>query len=80
MTYFLRSIFDQREARPERDAAMREVEVAVREVIEQQQAVELSPQKTHVRRLQHQFAEGYGLTTESTGAEPHRRVVIYPAR
>ena len=79
MTYFLRSIFDQRASRPERDAAMREVEVAVREVIEQQQAVELSPQKTQVRRLQHQFAEGYGLTTESTGAEPHRRVVIYPA-
>ncbi len=80
MTYILRSIFDRKESRPDRDDAMREVEVAVREVMDQNQAVELSPQRTHVRRLQHQFAEGYGLNTESTGSEPHRRVVIYPAR
>ncbi len=79
MTYFLRAIFERQEPRPERDAAMREAELAVHEVIQQQHAVELSPQKTAVRRLQHQFAEGYGLTTKSTGAEPHRRVVIYPA-
>jgi stage III sporulation protein SpoIIIAA len=79
ITYFLRSITDQRGPHPERDAAMREVELAVRDVMENQHAVELSPQKTSVRRLQHQFAEGYGLNTESTGAEPQRRVVIYPA-
>ena len=80
MTYFLRSIFEKRDTRPERDAAaMREVEQAVREVMAQKQAIALAPQNTYVRRLQHQFAEGYGLTTESTGAEPNRRVVIYPA-
>jgi hypothetical protein len=79
MTYFLRSIADQRGPQPERDAAMREVELAVRDVMENKHAVELSPQKTSVRRLQHQFAEGYGLNTESTGSEPQRRVVIYPA-
>ena len=80
MTYLLRSLFERKESKPDRDEAMREVEVAVREVMNQKQAVELSPQRTHVRRLQHQFAEGYGLTSESTGSEPHRRVVIYPAR
>ena len=78
MSYFLRSIFEKREIQPNRDAAMREVEQAVRDVMSQQQAVTLAPQNNHVRRLQHQFAEGYGLTTESTGAEPNRRVVIYP--
>ncbi len=78
MTYFLRSISEQRGPQPERDVAMREVELAVRDVMENKHAVELSPQKTYVRRLQHQFAEGYGLNTESTGAEPQRRVVIYP--
>ena len=79
ITYFLRSIADQREPQPERDAAMREVELAVRDVMENRRPVELAPQKTSVRRLQHQFAEGYGLNTESTGSEPRRRVVIYPA-
>jgi stage III sporulation protein SpoIIIAA len=78
MSYFLRSIFEKRETQPNRDAAMREVERAVQEVMAQRQAVALAPQNNHVRRLQHQFAEGYGLTTESTGAEPNRRVVIYP--
>ncbi len=78
MSYFLRSIFEKREIQPNRGAAMREVEQAVRDVMSQQQAVALTPQNNHVRRLQHQFAEGYGLTTESTGAEPNRRVVIYP--
>jgi stage III sporulation protein SpoIIIAA len=80
MTYVLRSIFEKRDTRPERDAAaMREVEQAVREVMAQKQAIALAPQNTYVRRLQHQFAEGYGLTTASTGSEPNRRVVIYPA-
>ena len=79
MTYFLRSLFDRRDAKPDRDAAMREVERAVHDVIDLKQPVELAPQNTYVRRLQHQYAEGYGLTTESTGADPHRRVVIFPA-
>ena len=78
ITYFLRSIFDQREVRPGQDDAMREVELAVHEVMAEGHPVELSPQKSYTRRLQHQFAEGYGLTTESTGAEPHRHVVLYP--
>ena len=78
MTYFLRSVFDKREPRPEQEGAMREVELAVHKVIAQGQPVELAPQRSYVRRLQHQFAEGYGLTTESTGAEPNRRVVIHP--
>ena len=51
---------------------------AIREVLEQSQPVELTPQNNYLRRLQHQLAERYGLTTESKGVEPHRRVVIYP--
>jgi predicted RNA-binding protein Jag len=57
---------------------MREAEVAIREVLEQSQPVELTPQNNYLRRMQHQLAERYGLTTESKGAEPYRRVVIYP--
>lgn len=79
MTQFLRSIFTTREPTPGQEEAMREVELAVHKVLEERHPVELAPQNTYVRRLQHQFAEGYGLTTESTGADPYRRVVIYPA-
>ena len=57
---------------------MREAEAAIYEVLQQAQPVELSPQNNYVRRLQHQLAERYGLTTESKGVEPSRRVVIYP--
>jgi predicted RNA-binding protein Jag len=41
--------------------------------------VELSPQDSFVRRLQHEVAERAGLVSESKGREPFRRVVIYPS-
>ncbi|MGQ4807171.1 hypothetical protein NKDENANG_00515 [Candidatus Entotheonellaceae bacterium PAL068K] len=78
MVSFLRSVFDRRMPRQGEEAALREAKVAIREAMEQARPVELMPQRTSVRRLQHQLAEGYGLTTQSTGAEPYRRVVIYP--
>jgi stage III sporulation protein SpoIIIAA len=78
MEQTLRLIFDRSERRASDASAMREAEVAIREVLEQSQPVELTPQNNYLRRLQHQLAERYGLTTESKGMEPHRRVVIYP--
>jgi hypothetical protein len=82
MEQFLRTIFDKREPRWGQramdEAALREVEVAIHEVMEQARPVELSPQNTYVRRLQHQLVERYGLSTESKGSDPYRRVVIYP--
>jgi stage III sporulation protein SpoIIIAA len=50
----------------------------VDEALDQGHPVELSPQNNHLRRLQHQIIERYGLTSESKGEEPYRRVVIYP--
>jgi stage III sporulation protein SpoIIIAA len=78
MEQTLRLIFDRGDRRSSDASAMREAEVAIREVLEQSQPVELTPQNNYLRRLQHQLAERYGLTTESKGVEPHRRVVIYP--
>ena len=40
-------------------------------------AVELTPQNAYIRRLQHQMAQRYNLTSRSQGREPHRRVMIY---
>jgi stage III sporulation protein SpoIIIAA len=78
MEQTLRLVFDRNDRRSSDASAMREAEVAIREVLEQSQPVELMPQNNYLRRLQHQLAERYGLTTESKGVEPHRRVVIYP--
>ncbi|MBJ7608559.1 MAG: AAA family ATPase [Candidatus Dormibacteraeota bacterium] len=41
--------------------------------------VELAPQNSYVRRLQHQLVERHDLTARSTGDEPHRRLVILGA-
>jgi stage III sporulation protein SpoIIIAA len=78
MEQTLRLVFDRGERRSNDASAIREAEVAIREVLEQSQPVELTPQNNYLRRLQHQLAERYGLSTESKGVEPHRRVVIYP--
>jgi stage III sporulation protein SpoIIIAA len=79
MENFLRSAFSVGDHLEGDDAALREVEDAIDEVLEQRHPVELSPQNNYLRRLQHQIVERYGLTSESKGAEPYRRVVIYPS-
>jgi stage III sporulation protein SpoIIIAA len=78
MENFLRAVFSAEDHLAGDDAALREVEEAIDEAMEQKHPVELSPQNNHLRRLQHQIIERYGLTSESRGEEPYRRVVIYP--
>lgn len=75
---FLYSIFSEKGLRNEEDTALQETDAAISKVLEHGQPVELSPQNTYVRRLQHQMARRHGLSTESTGTKPFRRVVIYP--
>jgi stage III sporulation protein SpoIIIAA len=78
METFLSSIFGVNDPTAGDEEALREVEEAVDQVLEQGGPVELSPQNNHLRRLQHQIVERYGLTSQSKGEEPYRRVVIYP--
>ena len=40
-------------------------------------SIELTPQNAYIRRLQHQMAQRYNLTSRSQGREPYRRVRIY---
>jgi len=61
-----------------REAALRETEEAIGLVMEQSEAVELSPQNAYIRRLQHQMAERANLVSRSRGREPYRRVRLYP--
>jgi stage III sporulation protein SpoIIIAA len=78
MENFLREIFGPRDYAAGDDPALKEVEEAVIEVIDQQRPKELSPQPRHVRKMQHLYIERSGLASESKGHEPLRRVVIYP--
>jgi stage III sporulation protein SpoIIIAA len=75
---FLRSFFQIEEQVDGEEAAMLAAEKAVSEVFEKGNPVELSPQAPHLRALQHQLAQRYGLLTESKGRDPFRRVIIFP--
>ncbi len=57
--------------------ALREAEIAASRVINSREAVELSPQSSYIRRLQHLIAQRSDLSSASLGQEPNRRVRIY---
>jgi stage III sporulation protein SpoIIIAA len=58
--------------------AMLEAEQAINQVINgERSTIELAPRDSYVRRLQHQLAERYNVSSESRGREPNRRVKIY---
>lgn len=57
---------------------MLETEVAISQLINgERDVVEMAPQNSYIRRLQHQMADRYNLRSKSRGNEPHRRVRIY---
>lgn len=58
-------------------AAMFEAEAAIHEVMSGAANVGLRPQTSWVRRLQHQLAERYNVSSRSRGREPQRFVEIY---
>jgi stage III sporulation protein SpoIIIAA len=60
------------------EAALLETEAAIQEVLRTSSPVDLSPQNSYIRRLQHQLVEKYRLVSESVGVEPNRRVRISP--
>jgi hypothetical protein len=57
--------------------ALAEAEAAVEQVKTGTEAIELGPQSAYIRRLQHLIAERNGLSSQSSGQEPERRVRIY---
>jgi hypothetical protein len=57
--------------------AMLEAEEAITNVMAGAPPVMLTPQETHIRKLQHALAERYNIGSRSTGREPNRRVEIF---
>jgi stage III sporulation protein SpoIIIAA len=60
--------------------AIDEAEEAVVQVGESQEAIDLSPQSSYIRRLQHLIAQRHELSSQSYGKDPNRRVRIYKER
>lgn len=54
-------------------------ETSIAEVRESGQPLSLDPMSAFERKVVHDAVAGAGLTSESEGAEPNRRVVILPA-
>jgi len=66
------------DAGAEQERALAAVEQGIQEVRDNDHPVELPPQMSYLRRLQHELVHDHGLTSRSRGEEPYRRVVIYP--
>jgi stage III sporulation protein SpoIIIAA len=62
----------------EEDAALAETEEAIERILAGGEPVELAPQNSYLRRLQHQLVEQAQLQSESVGIEPRRRLRILP--
>ena len=58
------------------EAAITEVEDAIETVQAGGDAVDLTPQNSYLRRLQHQMIEQANLVGESIGVEPKRRIRV----
>lgn len=57
-------------------AAMFEAESAIHDILRGASSVELRPQSSRIRRLQHQLAERYNVESRSLGDEPFRHVEV----
>ncbi len=62
---------------PNIELAMKEAEEAANRVLNGEMTVKLSPQRSHIRRLQHMLGQRYNVASTSQGHEPDRAVMFY---
>ena len=60
----------------ETEIALDEAKNAIKKVLEGAPEIELAPQNTHIRKLQHELVEQYNLKSVSIGDEPNRRLKV----
>ncbi|MDR3707380.1 MAG: R3H domain-containing nucleic acid-binding protein [Capsulimonadaceae bacterium] len=76
----IREIFNMGASVTEEEQALQEVQDAIDEIKGDStgglNSVELAPQNSYTRRLQHEIAERHSMVSESIGVEPMRRVRI----
>ncbi|MDR2799224.1 MAG: hypothetical protein LBB07_01195 [Bifidobacteriaceae bacterium] len=54
--------------------------IALEKMLEQKEEVQMKPMNSYKRRLVHDFVKKEGYLTKSRGAEPYRKIVIYPEK
>lgn len=74
---FVRGLSRRNGGRVSLETALQEAQEAVERVWQGEPYVELNPQSSYVRRLQHQLAGRYNLESQSVGREPERRVTVF---
>ena len=57
--------------------AMQETQDAVEKVWDGEPYIELEPQRSFIRRQQHELANRYNVASQSVGVEPVRRVMVF---
>ena len=78
MVSYLADIFGLEVAVDPTAEAMAETREAIAQILSgARSSVELSPQSSYIRRLQHEMARQANLISRSKGKEPRRRVRIY---
>ena len=60
----------------ETEIALDEAKNAIKKILEGAPEIELAPQNTHIRKLQHELVEQYNLKSISIGDEPNRRLKV----
>ena len=60
----------------ETELALDEAKNAIKKVLEGAPEIELAPQNTHTRKMQHELVEQYNLKSVSIGDEPNRRLKV----
>lgn len=63
----------------ETEVALEETRQIINKVMDKQEAMELTPRRAYIRRLQHQLVEQFKLSSRSIGDEPMRRLRILPS-
>ncbi|MCI0786314.1 MAG: AAA family ATPase, partial [Chloroflexi bacterium] len=59
------------------EEAMQEAEDAAQRVLGGETSIQLTPQRSYVRRLQHLLGQRYNVSSTSRGRDPSRSVMFY---
>ena len=60
----------------EAEVALNEARAAIAKIQEGSEAIDLEPQPTHIRKLQHELIESHGLSSKSVGEDSQRHIRV----
>ncbi len=60
----------------EAEVALNEARAAIAKIQEGSEAIDLEPQPTHIRKLQHELIEAHGLSSKSIGEDSSRHIRV----